>query len=164
MLFHLWTEWCALLLLSCFILSGVERVWSIYHSGVVCTLPLGCFLSRGADWCSLLLAVSSTARPFAVLLVDWCGCAHNIQTRDIPLKILFLLLQYSQAPKSMKGLLSGLLMITIAMGNALIAALQLINGARSIVDFVYAGGIVVVLCLFLFMSRNYTYTSVEDTR
>lgn len=65
---------------------------------------------------------------------------------------------YSQAPSSMKGLMSGLLMITIALGNALLAVLQLINANRAVMDFAYAGGIAVVFVLFLLVARAYTYT------
>ncbi len=65
---------------------------------------------------------------------------------------------YSQAPSSMKGLMSGLLMITIALGNALLALLQLINADRAVMDFSYAAAIAVVFVVFLLVARAYTYT------
>ncbi len=54
--------------------------------------------------------------------------------------------------------MSGLLMITIALGNALLALLQLINADRAVMDFSYAAAIAVVFVVFLLVARAYTYT------
>lgn len=69
---------------------------------------------------------------------------------------------YTQAPKSMKGLMSGLLMITIAVGNGILAGLQGIDGSRSVMNFAYAGGIGVVFLLFLVIAVRYQYTVEEE--
>eukprot|EP01091_Cochliopodium_minus_P012798 TRINITY_DN3975_c0_g1_i1.p1 TRINITY_DN3975_c0_g1~~TRINITY_DN3975_c0_g1_i1.p1 ORF type:complete len:492 (-),score=103.46 TRINITY_DN3975_c0_g1_i1:13-1488(-) len=62
---------------------------------------------------------------------------------------------YTQAPKNMKGLLTACMMFTIAIGNALVAALALIKIDIAIQDFAFAGVIFVIFIWFLFIARNY---------
>lgn len=54
-------------------------------------------------------------------------------------------------------MVTGVMFITVALGNALLALLQLIKGSRSITNFAFAGGIVLVFVWFLVVSIRYKY-------
>lgn len=51
---------------------------------------------------------------------------------------------------------------SIAVGNGLLAALQLIKGNRAITNFSYAGWIVLVFVVFVVIAVNYQYRVEEE--
>jgi solute carrier family 15 oligopeptide transporter 1 len=85
-----------------------------------------------------------------------------VSVAEILLAVPVYELAYSQAPASMKGLVTGCLFFTIALGNGLLACLQLISGNRAIMNFAYAGAIVVVMCVFVFIAVNYQYRDESE--
>jgi proton-dependent oligopeptide transporter, POT family len=69
---------------------------------------------------------------------------------------------YTQAPKSMKGLLTALWLVTVAIGNAIVALINIANlGASAIMYFVLAGLMVIVFGIFVLIARKYQYVE-ED--
>jgi len=51
---------------------------------------------------------------------------------------------------------------TIALGNGLLACLQLISGNRAIMNFAYAGAIAVVFGVFVLIAVHYQYRDEDE--
>ncbi len=85
-----------------------------------------------------------------------------VSVAEILLSVTVYELAYSQAPKSMKGLVTGCMFASIAVGNGLLAALQLIKGNRAITNFAFAGWIGLVFALFVVIAVNYQYRKEDE--
>jgi solute carrier family 15 oligopeptide transporter 1 len=85
-----------------------------------------------------------------------------VSVAEILLSVTVYELAYSQAPASMKGLVTGCMFFTIALGNGLLACLQLISGNRAIMNFAYAGAIGVVFCFFVLIAVRYQYRDESE--
>jgi solute carrier family 15 oligopeptide transporter 1 len=85
-----------------------------------------------------------------------------VSVAEILLSVTVYELAYSQAPASMKGLVTGCMFFTIALGNGLLACLQLISGNRAIMNFAYAGAIAVVFCVFVVIAVFYQYRDESE--
>ena len=86
-----------------------------------------------------------------------------VSIAEILLSVTVYEFAYTEAPESMKGLVTGMMFFTIALGNAMLAALQLIPSAPVITNFAYAGAIGLVFILFVVLAHNYTYRVQETT-
>ncbi len=84
-----------------------------------------------------------------------------VSVAEILLSVTVYELAYSQAPKSMKGLVTGCMFFTIALGNGLLACLQLIDGNRAVMNFAYAGAIGIVFGFFVWIAVRYEYRAEE---
>lgn len=69
---------------------------------------------------------------------------------------------YSQAPDSMKGMVTGAMMLTIAIGNVGLALMALMHIDHAIENFVLAGLVGIVLVAFLIFTRTYTYAEDRE--
>jgi len=69
---------------------------------------------------------------------------------------------YTQAPKNMKGLLTACWLSTVALGNALIAIVNIVNiSAKATQYFVMSAIMVLNFFLFLVIARGYKYKITE---
>ena len=81
-----------------------------------------------------------------------------VSVAEILLSVTVYEFAYTEAPASMKGLVTGCMFFTIALGNGLLAALQLIKtDKRFILNFSFAGAVAVIFVIFLFIAKNYEY-------
>ena len=69
---------------------------------------------------------------------------------------------YTQAPPSMKGLMSGMALMCQALGNWFLVALQFIYLPREYLNFISAGVIATVFVLFVLISRRYQYRNQQE--
>jgi dipeptide/tripeptide permease len=69
---------------------------------------------------------------------------------------------YTQAPPSMKGLMSGMALFCQALGNWFLVALQFIYLPREYLNFISAGVIAVVFVLFVLISSRYEYRNQDE--
>lgn len=87
-----------------------------------------------------------------------------VSIAEILLSVTVYEFAYTEAPASMKGLVTGMMFFTIALGNALLAALQLIQAPRSVTNFAYAGAIGLVFILFVVLAVKYQYRQQEEEK
>jgi len=81
-----------------------------------------------------------------------------VSCAEILLSITGLEFAFSEAPASMKGMMTAIFMSTTAIGNGFIAILSLITLDIYIKDFIFAGIIFVVLVVFSVISYFYEYS------
>jgi len=80
-----------------------------------------------------------------------------VSCAEILLSITGLEFAFSEAPASMKGMMTAIFMSTTAIGNGFIAILSLMEFDIYIKDFVFAGLIFLVLIVFSVISYFYEY-------
>lgn len=150
-------------LFDCFLIPFFDKVMYPLVDRVVRVTPLrkmaaGHVFTVGALVVAGGVEIAMTQAAPALLTVWWMVPQYFlVSCAEILLSVTVYELAYSQAPASMKGLVTGCMFFTIALGNAILAGLQLIGAARYIMNFAYAGGIAVVFVIFVIISINYQY-------
>lgn len=87
-----------------------------------------------------------------------------ITAGEIMFSITGLEFSYSQAPASMKSVLTAAWLLTTAFGNLIVIIIEEIptQSSQSTMFFIYAGSLFVVMALFALMCRTYEYVTPSN--
>uniref|UniRef100_A0A914CSR8 Uncharacterized protein n=1 Tax=Acrobeloides nanus TaxID=290746 RepID=A0A914CSR8_9BILA len=71
---------------------------------------------------------------------------------------------YTQAPRSMKSVVFSLYLLTVALGDCIIIAIAALNVFKdlAIQNLVYAGGMFIVITIFMVLSIFYKYKHYDE--
>jgi dipeptide/tripeptide permease len=85
-----------------------------------------------------------------------------ISVAEVLLSVTLYEFAYTQAPESMKGLITGVFLLCVAIGNFLLVAVQGLPVSREYLNYGSAGLVAVILVVFIIIAVKYKYRDEEE--